>query len=335
MDYIAQLLAQNSHPQQRIVLAEGDDARVQQAAARAQHEGVAQVVVLGARDRVRAGLCAWPGGDYVEIVDPIDTAHSEQLVQAYYQLRRSKGLSLEQARAQLLQPVVHATMMLRLGLVSGSVAGASHSTAEVVRAALQIVGPERPGGLVSSCFLMLLDPERHSGRQACLFTDCALVPEPDSEQLAGIALAGIRSCSALLQTQARVAMLSFSTHGSAQHRLVEKVRAAAERVRSLDSEALVSLDLQFDSAFSPRVSVQKAPDGALSGDANVFVFPSLEAGNIGYKIAQYLGGVQAVGPILQGLRAPANDLSRGCSADDIYQMIAITALQAARSQPQL
>ena len=328
---LASIIAACQRSGKHIVLAEGEDQRVQQAAARAVQDGLAEITLLGEPDAIAAAYHA--RGEPIPKIDVIDPAYiplDEDLVELYLSLRAHKGADRDAAIQAVRQPLIYAALMLHSGRADGSIAGAVHTTAEVVRAAVQLVGAREVGGLVSSCFIVQLSPERHPRKEPLIFTDCGLVVEPNSEQLAAIAAAGIASCRNLLNQEPKVAMLSFSTCGSARHERVSKVIRASQLLRQTFPDLSISSDIQFDAAFVPAIGRAKAPELADSGNSNVFVFPNLEAGNIGYKIAQYIGGATAIGPILQGLRAPANDLSRGCSTSDIYNMIAITALQAVR-----
>ncbi len=315
---------------QRIVLAEGEDPRIVEGAVRAVRDRMARITLIGRPGRIRALLGdhgADPGG--FPIIDPAETPLSGPFAAEYHALRRHKGVDAQAARDAVLDPLAFAALMVRLGHADGTVAGAVATTADTVRAALQIIGHAPGGTMVSSFFLMMLDAPHHPRQGALVFADCGLVVEPDAAELAAIALASARSFADLTGSVPKVAMLSFSTHGSARHDRVSKVIEATELAREACPGLLIGGDLQFDSAFGPEINAAKAPGSPIAGDANVFVFPSLEAANIGYKIAQRIGGAKAIGPILQGLAHPANDLSRGCSADDVYHLIAVTSAQAA------
>ena len=314
----------------RIVLAEGEDPRIVEGAVRALRDRIARITLIGRPGRIQA-LLGDHGADPGEfaIIDPAETPLAEPFAVEYHALRRHKGVDAQAAREAVREPLAFAALMVRLGHADGTIAGAVATTAETVRAALQIIGIVPGGTMVSSFFLMLLDAPHHPRQGALVFADCGLVVEPDAGELAAIALASARSFADLTGSVPKVAMLSFSTHGSARHDRVGKVTEATGLARQACPDLLIDGDLQFDAAFVPEISAAKAPGSPIAGDANVFVFPSLEAANIGYKIAQRIGGAKAIGPILQGLAHPANDLSRGCSAEDVYHLIAVTGAQAA------
>lgn len=314
----------------RIVLPEGEDPRIVSGALRALRDGIAQPVLIGPRASVDAQVKEAGGNaGEIEIIDPATHDKTGHYEHAYHKLREHKGLSLENAKRAVADPLVFAALMVREGDAQGTIGGAVATTAATVRAALQVIGRGPGVSTVSSFFLMLMNQEHHPKQGAIIFADCGLIVEPSSEELAQIALSSAESFKALLGEDARVAFLSFSTMGSARHKRVEHVAEAVSLARAQNADLVMDGEFQFDSAFVPAVAASKAKDSAIQGDANVFVFPSLEAGNIGYKIAQRIGGAGAIGPILQGLNRPANDLSRGCSADDVYNLIAVTGAQAA------
>lgn len=313
----------------RIALSEAEDPRVVEGALRAARDGIAHVTLVGRRDAVESHLRQEGGARRaVNIEDPATSERTPAYAAAYHELRRSKGVDQAAAFGAIRQSLGFAAMMVRQGDADGSVGGATATTADTVRTALQIIGLRPDSRLVSSFFLMMLCEPHHPKKGAFLFADCGLVIEPDAAELAQIALATARSCETLLSEPARVAMLSFSTGGSASHERVTKVVEATRLAHMADPGLTVDGEIQFDAAFIEAIGKSKAPQSAIGGMANVFIFPNLEAANIGYKIAQRIGDAQAIGPILQGLAKPVNDLSRGCSADDVYHAIAVTAVQA-------
>ncbi len=313
-----------------IVMSEGTDPRVVAGAVAAVRRGIARITLVGPQDDVSAALVAAGMADTptVSIEDPETSPLTPVFADAFFELRKHKGITREIAETQARDPLIFAAMMVRLAHADGTVGGAVHTSSDTVRAALQVIGKAERAPLVSSFFLMAL-PENHpSGRDALIFSDSGLVIDPTAEELAAIAVASANSCRQLLEREARVALLSFSTMGSAQHEMVKKVTDAAAILKSNHPDIKADGEFQFDAAFVPEVGAAKAKGSEIAGTANVMIFPNLDAGNIGYKIAQRIGGCDAIGPILQGLAKPANDLSRGCSSEDIANMIAVTVLQA-------
>jgi phosphate acetyltransferase len=313
----------------RIVLPEADDPRVLNASLRSAREGIARPVLIGDSERITAAAKqAELRGAGISLVDPSASPAREEYARALSDLRRHKGMTLEQARRELLDPLTFANMMVRMGDADASVAGAVHTTASVVRSAIQVIGLHPSSRLVSSFFLMLFCDAASSYRGALIFADCGLVVEPSAEELAQIAIDAADNARRLLQEEPRLGMLSFSTGGSAEHSRVTRVIEAARRVRSLRPELAVDEDVQLDTALVEEIARRKLPGSRVQGRANVLVFPNLDAGNIGYKLAERLGGARAIGPLLQGLARPASDLSRGCSAEDIFNVMAVTGLNA-------
>lgn len=304
-----------------IVLPESHDERVLKAAEILTKEKICKVVTLGNADKIKSDAQKL-GVDLtgVEIIDHQAHPRFEEFSDIYYELRKKKGMTPEQAKEIMKRDLFFAAMMLREGLVDGSVAGSFASTADVMKAGIQIVGMPEGISIVSSFFLMIFKEKTFS------FADCAVVPNPDAEQLADIAISTADNHKKLTGEIPLVAMLSFSTKGSATHELVDKVIKATELVRSKRPDLQVDGELQFDAAIIESIGKRKAPDSNVAGKANVLIFPDLNAGNIGYKIAERLGGAMAVGPMVQGLRKPFFDLSRGCSVDDIVNTTAINVL---------
>jgi len=314
-----------------VVLCVADDPRVLRAGVQAQQRGVARITLVGNRKAIEQ--CAAAEGlslDGLTIRDPANDPETEALADRLFQHRQHKGMTPEKAAAEIRKPLVFANMLVAEGKVDGSVAGAVHTTADVVRAAIQLIGTAPGTSLVSSFFLVALDKPHHPMQGGLIYTDCGLVINPTSEELVDIARAGSRSAQQLLGEEPRVAMLSFSTAGSGgKHPDVEKVQRAVALLAAAEPDLKLDGEVQFDAAMVPSIATRKLPDSKLKGRANVLVFPNLDAGNIGYKITERIGGAMVVGPLLQGLRRPANDLSRGADTPDIINAIAVTALQSA------
>ncbi|MCC5886727.1 MAG: phosphate acetyltransferase [Gammaproteobacteria bacterium] len=314
----------------RIALCEGEDARVLRAAVRSADEETARVLMVGDRRRIVACAdAARVEPSRLNVIDPAESSATWEYAETLYMLRRHKGMTLDGAREAVLTPLCHANMMVRMGHADGIVAGAVHTTSDVVRHAIQIIGLHPSSKLVSSFFLILFREPAQLRSRAFIFADCALVVDPSADELAQIAMAAADNARRLLAEEPRVAMLSFSTNGSAEHAVVTKVVQAARLVKTRCPGLAIDEDVQVDAALVSEIAQRKLPGSAVNGLANVLIFPNLEAGNIGYKLVERLGGAIAVGPILQGLAKPASDLSRGCSEEDIFNVIAVTALGAA------
>ncbi len=318
-----------------IVLAEGEDERVLAAAVIASKQGLAKVTLLGNVGIIGKNLTNKGVSHYIHsIIDPCCSNKLADYAAALKTKRKYHKYSMEDALNVVKSPLVFAAIMVDQGDADGTLAGAVETTADTVRQALHIIGKNKNSKIVSSFFLMLgcakgSDLAASNGFEGgMIFADCALQITPNSSKLAEIAIQSASSCQNLIGEQPRIAMLSFSSNGSAEHKLVDKVKNAVTIVQTSKPQLVIDGEIQFDAAFNNEIRTAKMPNSLLAQRPNIFVFPNLEAGNIGYKIAQQLGGLQAIGPILQGLAKPANDLSRGCSVDDIVVMIAVTSVQA-------
>ncbi|MDR1542954.1 MAG: phosphate acetyltransferase [Prevotellaceae bacterium] len=315
---------------QRIVLPEGCEIRTLMAADRVISEQIANVILLGDREKVLA-IAAEKGLKNIEkaqIINPENCEFTEKYTNLLYELRKNKGLTQEQAAELVKNPLYFGCLMIKNGDADGELAGAQNTTGNVLRPALQIIKTQAGVSVISGAMLLFSKEKQYGENGFLLAADVAVLPNPTSEELAQIAIVSGRTMKNMIGIEPKIAMLSFSTKGSASNEMVDKVVKATELAQTLAPDLQIDGELQTDAALVPSVGKFKAPESNVAGKANVLVFPSLEVGNIGYKLLERLGGATAVGPVLQGMAAPINDLSRGCSVDDVYNMIAITANQA-------
>ena len=330
MSLIEQLIQRAKADKQRIVLPEGTEERTLKAANQILTDGVADLILLGNVEEIQEKAREWGLGNISKatLIDPQNSEKSEEYAQMLFELRKKKGMTIEEARKKVTDPLYYGCMIIKSGEADGQLAGARNTTGDVLRPALQIIKTAPGITCVSGAMLLLTHAPECGDNGVLVMGDVAVTPVPDANQLAQIAICTARTAKAVAGIEPRVAMLSFSTHGSAKHEVVDKVVEATRIAHEMDPELLLDGELQADAALVPSVGASKAPGSPIAGKANVLVVPSLEVGNIGYKLVQRLGHATAVGPILQGIARPVNDLSRGCSIDDIYKMIAITASRA-------
>lgn len=320
MTLLESIRSQAKQKNKRIVLPEAHDERVLRAAAVLTADNIASVILIGNQNEILEhargiGISL----ENILIVDPETAEYMQEFTEAYYAKRKHKGVSIDLSGKMMRNPTFFAAMMVEKGLADGCVSGADTTTGDVLRAALHIIGTHPDTPTVSSDFFMITPDQKNIWS----FADCAVMPEPTAAQLADIAIATADTHRKVINEEPRVAMLSFSTKGSAKHPLVDKVQQATELVRQKRPDIQIDGELQLDAAIVEKVASKKAPGSAVAGKANVLIFPDLQAGNIGYKLVQRIAGCEAVGPVIQGLKKPMNDLSRGCSVDDIVNVAAI------------
>ena len=329
MDLMKKIWEDAKNDVKTIVLPEGEEERTLTASEEIKKQGLANVVLVGGLEKIQnkakqLGLNL----DGIEIVDPEISEKTEKYVQEFYELRKNKGMTIEKANKIVRDPLYFGTMMVKCNDADGMVSGAIHTTGDLLRPGLQIVKTAPKVSVVSSFFIMLVPDCEYGEDGMLIFSDCAVNPSPTAEQLASIAIATAETARNLCKIEPKVAMLSFSSMGSADHELVEKVRRATEIAKELRPDLDIDGELQLDAAIVEKVAKQKAPNSKVAGKANVLIFPDLQSGNIGYKLVQRFAKAEAIGPVCQGFAKPINDLSRGCSAEDIVSVVALTAVQA-------
>lgn len=330
MDLIKEIVERAKANKQRIVLPEGTEVRTLTAADQLLGDGVADIILIGNTKEItdQAANLNLKNIEKATILDPLSYEKKETYTNLLFELRKAKGLTIEQASKLAEDPLYIACLMIKNGDADGEIAGAQNTTGDVLRPALQIIKTAPGISVVSGAFLMFTSQKQYGKDGLIVVADCAVTPDPTASQLAEIAVATGQTARALVGEEPQVAILSFSTKGSAKHPMVDKVIEATQLAQKLAPDMNIDGELQADAALVASVGQQKAPGSKVAGRANVLVFPTLEVGNIAYKLVQRLGGAEAVGPILQGMASPVNDLSRGCSVSDIYNMVAIAANQA-------
>lgn len=329
MELMEKIWHMAKNDKKRIVLPEGEEERTIIACDKIKKNNLADIVLVGDENKIRAKAKELSSNiDGIEIINPEKSPKLQSYVQSFYELRKNKGMTIDKADKIVRDPLYFGTMMLKEGDVDGLVSGAVHTTGDLLRPGLQIIKTSPRASIVSSFFIMMV-PDCMYGEEGMLFfSDCAVNPNPNSEQLASIAIATAETAIKLCGIEPKVAMLSFSTMGSADHEMVDKVRIATEIAKEKRPDLNIDGELQLDAAIVKKVAKQKAPNSEVAGSANVLIFPDLQTGNIGYKLVQRFAKAEAIGPVCQGFAKPINDLSRGCSSDDIVNVVAVTAVQA-------
>lgn len=326
LNTIAERAKQNK---KKIVLAEGNDIRVIRAAAMVLEQGIADIVLLGDEAEIKKTADSENLNiKGAEIINPLNAANAANLANTFYEIRKAKGITEDAAAETLKNVLYYGVMMVKTGLADGMVAGAVNSTSDVLRPSLQVLKTAPGVKLVSSFFVMVVPNCEYGENGLFIYSDSGLNENPDAEALSEIAISSARSFQTLVNAQPKIAMLSYSTYGSAKSPLVEKVQNATKIAKEKAPHLKIDGEMQLDAAVVPDVGRAKAPDSEIAGSANVLIFPDLNSGNIGYKLTERLAGADAYGPITQGIAKPVNDLSRGCSAEDIVGVVAITCVQA-------
>ena len=329
MDLMKKIWDAAKSNKKKIVLPEGNEERNIAAAEKINKLGLAYPILIGKKDEIENKAKALEVDlSGVEMIDPDNSDNLNKYIEAFYELRKNKGMTMEKADKIVRDPLYFATMMVKLDDADGMVSGAVHTTGDLLRPGLQIIKTAPGVSVVSSFFIMQVPGSSYGENGTLLFADCAVNPNPNEDELAAIAIATAETAKNLCDMDAKVAMLSFSTMGSASHEVVDKVRNATQKAKELRPDLDIDGELQLDAAIVGKVASQKAPNSSVAGKANVLVFPDLQAGNIGYKLVQRFANATAIGPVCQGFAKPINDLSRGCSADDIVNVVALTAVQA-------
>ncbi len=331
MDLLEQIKQRAKTYNKTIALPEGEEERTLKAADKILAEGIANLILIGNPQRIKemAGEFGLKNIEKAQLIDPLNYENKEQLAEIMVELRKHKGMTMEKALEQLKNPYYLGTLLIKAGLADGMVGGAIAPTADTIRPALQYVKTQPGISIVSGAFIMIVPDKQFGDNGVLVFADSAVNPDPNAQQLAEIAVVTAQTAKSIAGIEPRVAMLSFSTKGSAEHPLVDKVVEATSLAKKMAPDLPIDGEMQADAALVPSVGQRKAPGSEVAGKANVLIFPDLNSGNIAYKLVQRLAHAEAIGPILQGLAAPINDLSRGCSVDDIVNLVAITVNQAA------